>query len=246
MNSIVIVGATSAIAQACARQWVGKGFRHFELIGRNSDSLNILANDLTSRSSGVIVHTHVGDLLSPQDASRLTADVLKSGTPEVVLIAQGSLPQQGAAQADPFQLHASIEINAISPSLFAEAFAAPMSESTGTIALIGSVAGDRGRQSNYVYGASKAFLDTFARGMQHRFHGSQLNILLIKPGPVDTPMTSGMEIKPSGMASVNKVASDILHAIEKRKSVIYSPSKWRLIMAVIRAVPSFIFNKTSL
>lgn len=246
MKSIVIVGATSAIAQGCARQWVSKGYLHFELVGRNSDSLNVLAKDLTARGPGVVVHTHVGDLLSPQDVSRIAAEVLTSGTPEVVLIAQGSLPVQEEVQADLQLLETSVDINAVSPAMFAEAFAGAMADAEGTIALIGSVAGDRGRQSNYSYGASKAFLDTFARGMQHRFSSSPLNILLIKPGPVDTPMTAGLNIKGSGLASVDVVARDILNGIERRKAVVYTPAKWRLIMAIIRAVPSFLFNRTSL
>lgn len=246
MKSIVIVGATSAIAQGCARLWVSKGYRNFELVGRNAEALRILSQDLTARNTGVTVNTHVGDLLSPKDVSRMSAEVVKSGIPDVVLIAQGSLPVQSEVQSDLHKLEDAVEVNALSPALFAEAFASHMADSSGTLALIGSVAGDRGRQSNYSYGASKAFVDTYVRGMQHRFFHSPLNILLIKPGPVDTPMTSGLDINRAGLASVESVSTDILRAIERRKHVVYTPSKWRFIMAVIRAVPSFVFNRTSL
>jgi short-subunit dehydrogenase len=111
-----------------------------------------------------------------------------------------------------------------------------------TIAVIGSVAGDRGRKSNYVYGAAKNLLATYIEGMQHRFAKTGLHILLIKPGPTSTPMTAHLKASGAALAEPDEVAADILNAVRKKSRVLYTPGKWQVIMFVIRCLPFAIFK----
>jgi len=145
---------------------------------------------------------------------------------------------------DPTAGEHAMRLNALSPVLFAEAFAGRMAvRQQGTIAVIGSVAGDRGRQSNYVYGAAKSLVATYLEGMQHRFAGAGVKIVLIKPGPTDTPMTAHLKDGKLKLAPVEDVAKAIVKGIESGKPVIYAPAKWRVIMLIIRHLPRFVFNK---
>jgi len=139
-------------------------------------------------------------------------------------------------------VHEALAVNGISPVLFAEAFAAHMEKArTGTLALIGSVAGDRGRKSNYVYGAAKGLVTRYVQGLQHRLAGTGVKVVLIKPGPTATPMTAHLPQR--GMASVESVAGLIVKGLREGKPVIYAPPKWAIIMMVIRHLPGFVFNK---
>ena len=131
--------------------------------------------------------------------------------------------------------------------LFAEAFAGHLANAgQGTLALIGSVAGDRGRKSNYVYGAAKGMVTRYAQGLQHRFAGSDVKIVLIKPGPTDTPMTAHLKAQGAKLTPVAEVAQKIVNAINRGQAVTYAPGKWRLIMWVIRHLPRGIFNKLNI
>ncbi|NQW51694.1 MAG: SDR family NAD(P)-dependent oxidoreductase, partial [Rhodospirillales bacterium] len=114
------------------------------------------------------------------------------------------------------------------------------------IGMIGSVAGDRGRRANYVYGASKALMDRYAQGLQHRFAGSGVKIVLIKPGPTDTPMTAQYKAQGRRLASVESVAQGTVDALERGTPIAYLPRKWQLIMFVVRALPDFIFNRLNI
>ena len=116
----------------------------------------------------------------------------------------------------------------------------------GTIALIGSVAGDRGRKSNYVYGAAKGLVTRYAQGLQHRFAGTGVKVVLIKPGPTDTPMTAHLKNTGAKLASVESVAKLIVDGVEVGKPVVYAPGKWWLIMMIIRHLPAIIFNKINI
>ncbi|MEN6584585.1 MAG: SDR family NAD(P)-dependent oxidoreductase, partial [Sulfuricella sp.] len=135
----------------------------------------------------------------------------------------------------------------ISPVLYAEAFAKHMAKAGhGALALIGSVAGDRGRKSNYVYGAAKGMVTRYAQGLQHRFAGTDVKIVLIKPGPTDTPMTAHLKNRGAKLAPVEDVAKKIVGAVERGQAVAYAPGKWGFIMWVIRHIPAVIFNKSNL
>ena len=128
--------------------------------------------------------------------------------------------------------------------LFAEAFVARMEGAgAGSIVLVGSVAGDRGRKSNYVYGAAKGLVTRYAQGLQHRLADSGLHVMLVKPGPTDTPMTAHLRERGARLAPPEAVARAVVRGVERRSRVVYAPAKWHLIMMVVRHLPHFIFRR---
>jgi decaprenylphospho-beta-D-erythro-pentofuranosid-2-ulose 2-reductase len=246
-NRIVIVGASSAIAEHCARLWVQRDAVDLTLIGRDKSRIERVAADLRARSPQSMITSIQADFCDP-GAIRETVDkIADEGAFDIVLIAHGALSDQHICQGDLAVCHEALEINGVSPALYAEAFASHLAQAgKGTLALIGSVAGDRGRKSNYVYGAAKALIACYAQGLQHRFAGTNVKILLIKPGPTDTPMTSHLKAQGVKLASVQEVARYIVEAIDLGKAEIYVPKKWRLIMLIIRNIPRFIFAKLNI
>jgi len=241
---IVIIGATSAIAKHCARLWLAKEAVDLTLVGRNAQRIERVASDLKVRCPQSEIRVVQAELLDPEAINTTVSDIVKLGRVDIVLIAHGSLPEQAECQNDLQSCHDALEINGVSPVLFAEAFAKEMAKvNHGTIALIGSVAGDRGRKSNYVYGAAKGLVARYAQGMQHRFAGSGIKVVLIKPGPTDTPMTAHLKSTGVKLAPVEDVAKQIVEGVEAGKPVIYTPGKWWLIMMIIRHIPSIYFNK---
>lgn len=245
---IVIIGATSAIAEHCARVWLAQQPLDLTLVGRDAQRIERVAADLRVRNPQSLVRTiQQADFLDPQAITATVADVITSGHVDIVLIAHGSLPEQTACQNDLRSCRDALEINGVSPVLYAEAFAKEMAKTKcGTIALIGSVAGDRGRKSNYVYGAAKGLITRYAQGLQHRFADTGVKVVLIKPGPTDTPMTALLKAKGAKLAPVEDVAKHIVAAIKKGVPVAYIPSKWFFIMRVIQHLPYRIFNKMNI
>jgi short-subunit dehydrogenase len=214
------------------------------LVGRDKSKLDLIAQDLLIRSPQTIIDMHTCDFLTPENIKALVDEICVKVTPDIVLIAHGSLPDQLACQQDLVMSQKVIQINAISPVLFAECFVAYMEKANqGKLAIISSVAGDRGRKSNYVYGSAKALVTRYAQGLQHRLEKTQVKVILIKPGPTATPMTSAINYSGKKMADVETVSLAIVSGIKKSRQVVYTPSKWVLIMMVIRHLPNFIFNK---
>lgn len=241
---IVIVGATSAIAEACARQWASVEPIQFVLVGRSFERLSRVAADLQIRYPETETQTIEANFLDSMAIIDTVAAICHEKPVDIALIAHGFLPTQSECQENLELCKVTIEINGISPCLYAEAFAQHMEkQKQGVIALVGSVAGDRGRKSNYVYGAAKGLVTRYAQGLQHRFAGTNVQITLIKPGPTDTPMTTGMAGK---FASPEEVATRIVNGITQKKSLIYAPGKWWLIMMIIRHLPNIIFNKLNI
>mgnify|MGYP001502125229 CR=1 FL=1 len=164
------------------------------------------------------------------------------------MIAFGTLPDQSSCQDDPKVGMEALYLNGLLAVIYCEILISKMREiKYSKLAIIGSVAGDRGRKSNYFYGAAKSMIDTFVRGAQHRlkFSSSPLKLIIIKPGPTISPMTESLETS-LNLADPKVVARQIVKGIDKNKSVIYAPAKWRLIMMVLKKIPSFIFNKIDL
>jgi hypothetical protein len=246
MKKIVIVGATSAIAHAAARLWAEQGAALF-LVGRNAERLEANAADLRVRGAASVA-THVME--ATEDAAHapmLVAALQALGGIDVALIAHGTLPDQRACEVDSARLRSEIETNGVSVCLLAQLLANHFAaQGGGTLAVIGSVAGDRGRQSNYVYGAAKGMVARFTEGLRNRFAGSGVQVLLVKPGFVDTPMTTAFEKKGLLWAQPEAIAAGILRAIEKRRDVVYLPWFWRWIMLIIRHVPERVFKRLSL
>lgn len=246
-QGIVIIGATSAIAEHCARRWLEQQPADLTLVGRDAQRIERVATDLKVRSPESDIRVVQAELLNAEAINATVADIVKSGRIDIVLIAHGSLPEQKECQNDLGPCRDALEINGISPVLYAEAFAREMEKANhGTIALIGSVAGDRGRKSNYVYGAAKGLVARYAQGLQHRFAGTGVRVVLIKPGPTDTPMTAHLKSTGAKLASVDGVAKQIVEGVAVGKPVIYAPGKWRLIMLVISHLPAVIFNKMNI
>jgi short-subunit dehydrogenase len=240
---LIIIGATSAIAQHCVRQWVLTPSNAL-LVGRDAGKLEQVAQDLRVRSPESEIDTAVVDFLDADAIETLITRYADSGSIDIALIAHGSLPEQGLCQDDLASCRHALELNAISPALFMEAIARCMERAdSGRLAVIGSVAGDRGRKSNYIYGAAKGLLDRYTQGLQHRFARSGVSVSLVKPGPTDTPMTAKLVDSGPNLARVEDVAASIVKGVNRRKPVIYAPGKWHFIMLVIRHLPRFIFNR---
>lgn len=221
------------------------------LLGRDGERLERLAADLRARAAaGSTVQILVVDFLNAGAIQNTVAQLAASSKIDIALIAHGSLGDQVACQNDLAKNQAELEVNGVSPVLYAEAFAQQMAQANhGTLCVIGSVAGDRGRRSNYVYGAAKGLVARYVQGLQHRFagvKGNQVKVVLIKPGPTDTPMTAQLKAKGIKLAPVEDVAAGIVTAVAAGKPVAYVPGKWWLIMMVIRHLPSVIFNKMNI
>lgn len=244
---IVIIGATSAIAEHCARIWLAKQPADLTLVGRETQRIERVATDLKVRSPQSEIRVVQGEFLNPEAINVTVNDIFKLGRVDIVLIAHGSLPEQTECQNNLQSCRDALEINGISPVLYAEAFAKEMEKANhGTIALIGSVAGDRGRKSNYVYGAAKGLVTRYAQGLQHRFAGTGVKVVLIKPGPTDTPMTAHLKDQGVKLARVEDVSMTIAKAINGKEELVYAPRRWAVIMQVIRHIPNFIFKKINI
>ena len=247
MKRIVIVGATSVIAGHCARCWARDGAAQLTLIGRDRPGLEHLAIELRTLGPEVSAQTLVVDFIDPVAIADVVDQYAAGGAPDIVLIAHGARPEQEACQADLTVCRDALMINAISPALFAEAFAFHLAlAKRGRLALIGSVTGDRGRKSNYVYGAAKGLLARLAEGMQHRFAGTKVKVVLIKPGPTDTPMSAHLHGSGKTLAAPDAVGRGIVAAIERGAATVYLPGKWRWIMGVVRHIPAALFNRFNL
>jgi short-subunit dehydrogenase len=244
---IVIIGATSAIAEQCARLWAAEGPAEMILVGRDRQKTEAVACDLRVRAPDTMVTNIAADFHDPESIQALADGASKAGPVDIVLIAHGSLPDQPQCQNHLRACREALDINGISPVLFAEAFAGHMQKAnSGTLAIIGSVAGDRGRKSNYVYGAAKGLVTRYAQGLQHRLAKTGVKVVLVKPGPTDTPMTAHLKQKGGQLASAESVAKCIVRGIALGRSAVYAPAKWALIMMVIRHIPNLIFNKMSI
>ena len=245
MKRILIIGATSAIAEHCARIWAARGDA-LHLVARNEQHVQVIASDLKVRGASEVT-TYVTDLNNMDKHEELldVADAALGGV-DIVLIAHGTLSNQKSCELSVKETLAEIQTNALSTisllTLIANKFEAKQS---GTICVISSVAGDRGRASNYVYGTAKAMLTTFTSGLRQRLHKFNVSVVTIKPGFVDTPMTS--ELKKGFLwAKPSAIAAKIVDAIEKKNTEIYMPSFWWLIMFIIKSMPDKLFRRTSI
>jgi decaprenylphospho-beta-D-erythro-pentofuranosid-2-ulose 2-reductase len=244
-HNIVIVGATSSIAEQCARLWLAQEeVARMTLIGRDAARLQQLAADLRVRKPALELQLLTGDFGDPADIRRMVEESVSRHPADIALIAHGYLPDQAACQSDLQAAQDAMHLNGVSPVLFAEAFARHMeSRDTGTLGIIGSVAGDRGRKSNYIYGAAKGLVTRYAQGLQHRLARTGVRVVLIKPGPTDTPMTAHLKAQGSKLADVSDVARTIVRGLRLGRPTIYAPARWAVVMAVVRHLPSFIFNQ---
>ena len=243
--NILVVGASSAIAAATARLYASGGARFF-LVGRDTAKLSAIAEDLAARGAPA-VGIHVCDMSNAVAAGRILdhAREALSGL-DLVLVAHGDLGDPEELRRDAAAVAQNIAVNYTSIACLLTPIASHMEVARrGTIAVIGSVAGDRGRQSNYVYGSTKAALHTFTSGLRNRLFKSGVHVVTIKPGFVASPMTA--KFKQGFLyAQPESVARDIHRAIERKTDVAYVPGFWRWIMLIIKSVPEVLFKRLNL
>jgi decaprenylphospho-beta-D-erythro-pentofuranosid-2-ulose 2-reductase len=244
-RKILVLGATSGIAEATCRIWAFQGASLF-LIARNAEKLAAVAADLKTRGASY-VETAVADLDDTDQHPALLAHAVNSLTGmDIAYLAHGVLGDQTEAERD-FNTAAQIlHTNFVAPvSLLTWLANFCVQRRAGTLAVISSVAGDRGRKSNYLYGSSKAGLSAFLGGLRNRVDREGVTVLTIKPGPVKTAMTANMP-KSEKFADVESVAESIVSAIDKRRDILYVPFQWQPIMFIIRNIPERIFKKLNL
>jgi decaprenylphospho-beta-D-erythro-pentofuranosid-2-ulose 2-reductase len=245
MKRILIVGATSAIAAATARELAARGDALF-LAARNAEALRVLADDLRVRGANIAGTTSM-DAADVTQFAAIVADAVRSleGL-DGALIAHGTLSDQQQCTTSIASLEREFTVNALSVMAVCLPLADYLSaQGRGVIAVISSVAGDRGRQSNFVYGSAKAAVSAFLSGLGQQLHKRGVAVVTIKPGFVSTPMTAA--IKQGALwATPARVARDIRRAMDRGQPVLYTPWFWRPIMFVIRSVPERIFRRLKL
>ncbi len=245
MRKVLIIGATSAIAEATARLLAERGDALY-LVARNEARLAAIAADLSVRGS-----PRVGcDVLDANDLAAHEAMLARAESflagYDTVLIAHGTLSDQKACEASVDLTLREINTNALSAVALLTRIANRLAQRrSGTIAVISSVAGDRGRGSNYVYGSAKALVTAFLSGLRQRLGKCGVNVVTIKPGFVDTPMTAAFD-KGLLWARPELVARGIVRALDRHSGTVYLPGFWRPIMLIIRAIPESLFLRLSL
>ena len=245
MRHTLIVGATSAIAEAAARRFAHDGDRLY-LVARNQERLSSVASNLKTHGA-TQVEIKVLDA-NDMDKHRelITQAEAALGGLDTVLIAHGTLSDQKACEASFDETLKELQTNCLSViSLLTHVANRFEEQKHGTIVVISSVAGDRGRQSNYVYGTAKAAVTTFMQGLRNRLYRSGVTVITIKPGFVDTPMTASFR-KSKLWASPEKIGDGIYRAMQRKNDVVYLPWFWRWIMWVIRMIPESVFKHGSL
>jgi short-subunit dehydrogenase len=242
MKKVLIIGVTSAIAEHCARIWTAKGYA-LHLVARNQDRLQTIADDLKVRGASEVT-TYCIDLNDMEKHDELldkADDAL--GNVDIVLIAHGTLSNQKSCELSVEETLTEIQTNAFSTvsllTLIANRFEA---KRDGTICVISSVAGDRGRASNYVYGSAKAMITAFTSGLRQRLYKSNVAVVTVKPGFVDTPMTAEFK-KGLLWATPSAVAEKIVRAIDRKKTEVYVPQFWWFVMLIIKLIPTKIFKR---
>lgn len=243
---IAIFGATSAIAQALARGYADEGARFF-LVGRSTERIEAVAADLRVRGANEVT-TAVADLADTQAHAALVERARAAlSAIDLAIVAHGTLPDQVACVQDAELALREIAGNFLShASILTHVANVLEAQGHGALVVLGSVAGDRGRRANYVYGSAKAGLGTFVEGLRHRMAGRGVVVVLVKPGLVDTPMTAAFPKNGPLWATPERVAGDIRAGIERGSAVVYTPWYWRWIMRMIRALPESIFNRMSI
>jgi short-subunit dehydrogenase len=246
MKKILIVGATSAIAIACAREWANEG-ASFYLVARDLTKLEQVSSDLLARGA----HSVAVEVMDAVDFSAHHAMIEKSigvlHQIDIALIAHGTLPDQKECEKNVDLALREIVANGTSVISLLSILAIQFEEQRcGTLVAISSVAGDRGRPSNYVYGAAKASISVFCQGLGARLHKKGVKVLDVKPGFVNTPMTAGLPLPQALVSSPEKVAAIITRAVGRKSGVLYVPGFWQLIMLIIKLIPEAIFKRLNL
>lgn len=242
MKKVLVLGATSAIAQSTVRLLAARGAALY-LVGRNAENLAAVAQDAATRGASK-VESQALDLNDCDAHEALVERAYQTlGGLDGVLLAHGVLGDQAAAERSYAEAEKVLRTNFLSAvsllTILANRFEA---QKAGTIVVISSVAGDRGRQSNYVYGASKGALSVFLQGLRNRLSRSGVAVVTVKPGFVDTPMTAHVK-KNALFATPEQVARGIVRAADRKADEVYLPGFWAFIMFAVRSVPERMFKR---
>ena len=245
MKKILVIGSTSKIAECCLRLWAIERCDFF-LVARNTERNKVISQDLISLGAKN-VHTYTMDVNDFNKHQEMYKEAYKKLSDiDLVFIAYGMLPEQQEIQTDSAKTLNTININVLSVINLLTIISNDFEKKRhGQIAIISSVAADRGRASNYIYGSSKAMITSFSDGLRQRLYKSNVNVTVIKPGFIDTPMTSKFK-KNFLWSSPSKAALKIVKGINKKKDEIYVPSYWYIIMIFIKLIPNFIFKNLKL
>ena len=240
---VAFLGATKGMGRALARLMAERGDT-ICLLGRNSADLERSAADLVVRGAADPVRGVVCDLEQPEAfTSVIDAAREALGGLDAVVVTAGLFATQEELEADPVLAERLVRINFSNTVMFCEAAKkALLEEGGGTLCVFSSVAGERGRKPVIIYGAAKAGLTHYLEGLDHKHHADGLRVVTVKPGFVKTSMTAGLEPPPFA-GEPDAVAQRVLGAIDRGAPVIYAPAPWRLIMAVIRALPRAIMRR---
>lgn len=245
-QKVVILGATSAIAEAAARHWAADGAT-IHLVARKAARLTEIAADLRIRGARA-TSFQVADLANEALQPEVVDAALRAlgGPPDVVLVAWGVLPDNELLLQDPVAAGESLRVNFVSAAQYVLRFGDVMRrQHHGVILVIGSVAGDIGRAKNFVYGAAKGGLEVFCEGARRRFRADGVRVIVVKPGLVDTPMTTYVS-KNAMFASAPQVGRRVYEAAWKANGPVYAPAWWRLVMTLLRALPRRVMDRVKI
>jgi decaprenylphospho-beta-D-erythro-pentofuranosid-2-ulose 2-reductase len=236
------VGASSGIGEEIAEQ-LGRGGCHIALVARRQAELCVIADRINERAGSTLASVHAHDVADVAGIPGLFSTIVtEMGGLDIIFYTAGVMPRVEPTEYDSQKDALMIDVNVTGAVAWLNEAAHRFGQAkSGTIVGIGSVAGDRGRRGNPVYGASKAFLDTYLEALRNRLARLGVAVVTIKPGPVDTPMTKGLGKLP-GMISVDYAATQIIAAARERVNVAYVPAQLKMIMGVIKAIPSPIFR----
>ncbi len=240
MKNVLILGATSDMARAIAKKHAAEGWG-LTLAARDPEALDPIASDIRIRST-VDIQTVPFDAKDFANHQNLydSLDV----KPDVVIACFGYMGDQDQARSDLGEIERTIAVNFTGMATMLSVVAADFERrGSGAIAAISSVAGDRGRQSNYVYGSAKAGLTAYLSGLRNRLAKKGVHVMTVKPGFARTKMTENLELPAALTASPEQIADAVFNGLEKKKNVVYTLWPWRYIMLIIRHIPEFIFKK---
>lgn len=242
-GSIAVLGATSGIARAAMEAWMSAG-REVILMGRSLPALEALARDLEV-AAGRRPPVFAWDIADMSGHGGRFAELAAAHDLGGLFLAAGVMFPQDEGERDAAKTVETFTVNLTGPAVVLNLFAAHFkAKGGGFLCCLSSVAGDRGRASNFIYGASKAGLSAYLEGLRGSLHGTGVKVVTVKPGPIRTRMTAGM----GGLlvASPRTAGRDIVRAVERGRDVVYTPSYWRLIMWVICAIPPSLFKRLKL
>ena len=242
MSYVLIVGAKSDIAKATAREYAKNGYDLY-LAGRNINEIEDFENDIKIRSN-VDVKLKELDMIDFDSHEQFYNSL--DPKPLGVMVIAGYMAEQKTCENNWSETLNTINVNFTGAVSILNIVANDMEKNkNGFIVGVSSVAGDRGRKANYIYGSSKAAFSTYLSGLRNRLHESGVKVLTVKPGFVATKMTAGLELPPKLTTQPENVAKDIFIAQYKRKDTIYTKGIWRVVMLIIKHIPEAIFKRLS-